>query len=104
MEPKMKSILPEKDTHPYYIFAPSYTRFSAGVRVLHLLCHWLNKSGYQASIFDFNQLTTGPDLLTPLLDEETVQRHFREGRTPIVIYPKSWQATRCKPHAWYATC
>ena len=36
--------------HPYYIVAPGWTRTSAGIRVLHRLCHALNEAGERAFV------------------------------------------------------
>lgn len=80
---------------PYYIAALPYTRFSAGVKVLHLLCHNLNQRGHSASILPLNSSSIlrredfcNPELLTPLLTPEIALRHFKNKRTPIIIYPE----------------
>ena len=39
---------------PYYIVSPPYTEKSAGVKVLHMLCHALNMSGQRAYIIGMN--------------------------------------------------
>lgn len=85
------SLLPDHSINPYYIVTPQYARTSAGVRALHLLCHWLNKRGMRASILFLNSkrgTATHPDLLTPVLTQAGVDLHFSEGRTPIVVYPE----------------
>lgn len=79
--------------HPYYIVAPPYMRTSAGVRVLHLLCHSLNRKGYTAYILPFPHIPLGrevvaPDLLTPLLTQGVVRSHFERGLTPVMVYPE----------------
>ncbi|MDD0811813.1 glycosyltransferase [Curvibacter sp. RS43] len=70
---------------PYYIEAPPYRRSSAGIRVMHMLCHVLNRLGEEAYVF-----TSGvnPELNTPTLSEEVVRRHQQAGREPIVVYPE----------------
>ena len=84
-----------KATHPYYVVTPPYTRFSAGVKALHLLCHNLNQNGQSAylipigdeSLFhreDFCEI----DLLTPILTRSIAQYHFNKGLTPITVYPE----------------
>ncbi|MDD0840118.1 hypothetical protein PSQ40_16150 [Curvibacter sp. HBC61] len=70
---------------PYYIEAPPYRRSSAGIRVMHMLCHVLNRLGEEAYVF-----TTGvnPELNTPTVTEDVVRRHLQAGREPIVVYPE----------------
>jgi hypothetical protein len=84
------SILPNDDAKPYYVYAPRYTRASAGIRVLHLLCHWLNRSGQRAFIVPFQREPqyVSLDLLTPVLTQEIEQHHRNAGASPIVIYPE----------------
>ena len=80
--------------HPYYIVAAPYIRTSAGIRVLHLLCHSLNRKGQTAYILlhhlalPWRRKLLGPDLLTPILTQEIVNRHFNQGMTPILVYPE----------------
>ena len=79
--------------HPYYIVAPSYARTSAGIRVLHLLCHSLNRRGYAAYILlhpylPWKRNPTALDLLTPLLTSAIAQSHFERGLAPIMVYPE----------------
>lgn len=71
--------------NPYYIVTPAYTRFSAGVRVLHLLAHLLVKRGQQAFLLS---PALNPKWCAPQLTEEVVNAHNEAGRTPIVIYPE----------------
>ncbi|MFH1556200.1 MAG: hypothetical protein ABII76_15265 [Pseudomonadota bacterium] len=82
---------PDPQRSAYYIVAPRYTRMSAGIKCLHLLCHMLNLRGERA-FFSPTPLADGidthPDLLTPLLTEEIVDYHFQNGVRPIVIYPE----------------
>lgn len=87
----MPSLLPDTESQPYYIFAPGYLRTSAGIRVLHILCHWLNKSGMRASIASINReagAARHPDLLTPELTQAGIDLHFEQGKTPILVYPE----------------
>jgi hypothetical protein len=71
---------------PYYIFAPDYRQSSAGIRVLHYLCHALNELGEEAYLA--NARVAHPDLRTPMLSKETMRAHFLSSRTPIAIYPE----------------
>ena len=79
--------------HPYYIVSPPFTRMSAGVRALHLLCHSLNKRGQAARMIIY---PTTPwceddvcaDLTTPLLTTAAMKAHFERGLAPIMVYPE----------------
>jgi hypothetical protein len=81
----LEILFPDRQRRPYYIVAPPYVRTSAGIKVLHQLCHLLNLREQSAFM-----VTAGvnPDLTTPLLTEEIIEFHFRAGRTPIVVYPE----------------
>lgn len=79
---------------PYYIVAPAYSRFSAGIKALHKLCHLINLSGHNAYLiihgsypFEWRIDVTNPDLLTPLLTQHIANTHFKRGISPIFIYP-----------------
>jgi hypothetical protein len=79
--------------HPYYIVAPPYVRTSAGVRVMHLLCHSLNRCGQTAYVMLYPSVPwrkdqVAPDLMTPILTPHVVRSHFRRGLTPIMVYPE----------------
>jgi len=73
-------------THPYYIAAPDYRESSAGVRVMHRLCHMLNTQGLEAYVVGAE--VVNPQWVTPCLDIKTSIRHRRENRVPIAIYPE----------------
>lgn len=85
-----EQILPDLGRHPYYVYAPAYTQMSAGIRVLHLLCHWLNRKGQLAYIVAFQDIRpyTNPELVTPLLTQEIADFHVSSGISPLVIYPE----------------
>jgi GT2 family glycosyltransferase len=70
---------------PYYITAPAYRRSSAGIRVMHLLCHALNRSGEEAYILTD---VVNPALSTPQLTDAIATRHRQAGREPIAVYPE----------------
>ncbi len=78
--------------HPYYILTPPYTRFSAGVKALHLLCHSLNRKGEHAYLAIPNvnkyKALVNLDLFTPILTVNHIKHHFSKGLTPITIYPE----------------
>ena len=87
------SIFPDTTRNPYYIITNRYARTSAGIKALHLLCHSLNALGERAFLiidpFHPPQLSTHPDLLTPLLTSRIMESHFERGLTPITIYPET---------------
>ncbi|WP_083679811.1 glycosyltransferase [Stutzerimonas balearica] len=70
---------------PYYIHAPDYRRSSAGIRVLHLLCDALNRSGQEAYI---SAGVLNPELMTCRLTEDVAALHRSQGLEPIVVYPE----------------
>jgi len=70
---------------PYYILAPAYERTSAGVRTMHLLCHYLNQAGQEAYI---DAPVTDPRLRTPTLTPEIRKNHSLSNRAPIAVYPE----------------
>ncbi|MDX1922049.1 MAG: hypothetical protein SFW65_02825 [Alphaproteobacteria bacterium] len=81
-------------SNPFYIVAPPYVRISAGVRVLHLLCHSLNKLGHTAYLLMYPAMPWRehqicPDLMTPVLNHDIVKSHFDRGLTPIMVYPET---------------
>lgn len=80
--------------NPIYIYAPGYISFSAGIKNLHFLCHALNVNGFAAYMVIHGTLypdipKINSDLITPVLDKELRDQHFKDGRVPIVIYPES---------------
>lgn len=89
---KAQRVIPDNKHNPYYIYAPPYTRFSAGVKVLHLLCHHLNKSDNRAFLIIDTKIycknPTNFDLNTPILTKEIYKHHLKQKKKPIVIYPE----------------
>lgn len=90
--PDISCLFPEKQ-HPYYIVAPRYIRTSAGHKVLHLLCHALNRAGERAYLVTYPysppMVATNPELMTPLLTKTIMDYDFNSGCTPIVVYPET---------------
>ncbi|MDP9521003.1 hypothetical protein [Pseudomonas putida] len=74
-----------KRPQPYYIYAPDYRRSSAGIRVMHMLCDALQRSGQEAYITTH---ILNPDLVTPPLSDEIVALHRSQGLEPVVVYPE----------------
>jgi hypothetical protein len=91
----------EDRQHPYYILAPRYIRTSAGVRVLYKLVDLINRQGGTAFIFlwpSFNKdAAASPMDVAPFLTKNIVDYHFRNGLTPVVIYPEIVQVTKFDP-------
>lgn len=75
----------DRPHRPYYIYAPPYTRTSAGIKALHLLCHALNLSGEEAYV---TTDSTDPRLRTPQLHDRAMQKHQLLGLEPLVVYPE----------------
>jgi len=71
---------------PYFVWSPSYTHKSSGVRTLHLLVHALNEAGERAYLCpnNFTGYATNPELNTPLLSIQ--HQNFYEDRF-IAVYP-----------------
>ncbi len=86
-----KMLLPDLKYNPYYIVTPRYVGTSAGVRVLHLLCHLLCARGYRAYIVcidPHNGPAVSSDLNTPILTAVMIKDHIKQGLAPILIYPE----------------
>ncbi len=80
--------------NPFYIVAPPYVRISAGVRVLHLLCHSLNRLGHTAYLLMYPAMPWRAhqicaDLMTPVLTHDVAKSHFERGLSPIMVYPET---------------
>ncbi|MGC1333112.1 MAG: hypothetical protein WA878_23310, partial [Pseudomonas sp.] len=82
----MAGRLHRKPGFPYYITAPDYRDTSAGIQVLHYLCHALNLQGHDAWVTGCT--VTNPNLKTPILTEDVRHEHIRQGRTAIAVYPE----------------
>ncbi|MCU7281541.1 glycosyltransferase [Pseudomonas peradeniyensis] len=74
-----------KRSQPYYIYAPDYRRSSAGIRVLHMLCDALNRSGQEAYV---TTRVLEPQLVTPYLTDDIIALHKSQRLEPIVVYPE----------------
>lgn len=70
---------------PYYIYMPEYRRNSAGIRVMHMLCDALNRSGQEAYITSEHSPV---ELVTPYLSDDIKRRHVALGLEPVGIYPE----------------
>lgn len=92
------NLYPDDTRYPYYIVSPPYVRNSAGIKVLHLLCHSLNKAGQSAFMIIcpgfHGSESTNPELLTPIVTQSVIDRHFQQKRCPIVVYPETAYGNR----------
>ncbi len=92
-------------SHPFYIVSPPFNRISAGVTVLHLLCHYLNLLGENAFIVHYppesrprrnlpsyatvqrmGEIPAG--LLAPIISHDIIEHYHQARLTPITIYPE----------------
>jgi hypothetical protein len=100
----MKSIIPV-EKNPFYIVTPPYTKVSAGVTSLHLLCHYLNLAGESAYIVQYpaaqvpirslpayvtlqGQTEYPGGMIIPPLTQDIIEHYDRRKLTPIVVYPE----------------
>jgi len=98
------SLIP-RVSNPFFIVTPPYARVSAGVTVLHLLCHYLNLAGETAYILhyppqegpirslpNYATLQMQPEIpagmLAPLITQDVLEFYDKAQITPIVIYPE----------------
>jgi hypothetical protein len=76
----------------YYVYAPAWADWSAGIKVLHYFCHYLNKIGEESYLAIHGPKSrndeTNRELNTPVLDRKILKQHERENRQVIVIYPE----------------
>ena len=88
---KNRIIETNKNINPYYIISPSYNKKSAGILVLHMLCHHLNLKGFPAYLVnqDNDKYFINPDLVTPILNDDILSSHKKLKRNPICIYHDS---------------
>jgi hypothetical protein len=65
-------------TRPYVIVTPSYC-VSAGVRVMHSLCHHLNALGFEAHVLITHNLSPSPEqMLNPALHTPCINPRFQQ--------------------------
>ena len=98
------SLVPQPK-RPFLIVTPPYTRLSAGVTALHLLCHYLNRAGEQAFIFHhppsespirslpffatkFEQPEYPFGFQAPVATQSILDAYISIDLFPIVIYPE----------------
>jgi hypothetical protein len=69
----------------FYIQAPGYTTRSGGIMACHVLCHELNRLGYETYVA---APAISRTLWTPMLTGKIARAHRKAGRRPIAIYPE----------------
>ena len=76
-----------RKSFPIWVDAPAYDPLSGGTRAMNLLCHHLNRLGYDAFIIDEPAKSNAP---VPLryLTRSIIREQERQRREPIVIYPE----------------
>lgn len=103
-ECRSNTLMPKVD-YPFFIVTPPYTRMSAGVTVLYLLCHYLNLVGEAAFIVQWPPLQTAlrslpyyvtlqaqgefpGGMLAPMITQDVLDFYDDREMTPIVVYPE----------------
>ena len=74
------------------MYCPPWVEWSAGIRVLHYLCHELNEASFEAYLAVHGPIKgddSNINLNTPILSEQLVREHILEGKRAIAIYPES---------------
>ena len=75
----INDILVYKKRFPYYIVSPSYSQQSAGIKVLHYLCHHLNILGYPAFLVPKNNsFRSNPNLITTHPDNKVLVQYVTD--------------------------
>jgi hypothetical protein len=70
--------------NPYIIYAGDYDDGLPATRSLHLLCHALNRAGFESYVVTG---VTNPHLHTPTIQTMRRAQLSAAGRLPIVVYP-----------------
>lgn len=82
--------------NPYYVICPPVKIHSAGVLVMHRVCHLLNRMGFPAYLviereylgkFGYPQFPQHLSLVTPELTVDIAREHRRQGLVPLIVYP-----------------
>ncbi|WP_416412247.1 glycosyltransferase family 2 protein [Pantoea sp. App145] len=75
----------QDENFPYFIIAPDYRESSAGIQVMHRLCHLLNESGRQAWMVN---CAVNPAWNTPVVSGKELREHRLRGGLFTAIYPE----------------
>jgi len=82
----------ESDRPVYLIYAHPWVTWSAGVRVLHFLCDFLNSSGVEAYLVlhgPYQSQETSDLLRTPMMNQDLLDQFLFMNRKLVAIYPES---------------
>lgn len=86
LKPNNKQLHPQRYAKPvFYIWAPPYTEYSSGVKVMYLLCDCLNRLGYEAYV---TKAVINKELIAPEVSLALIKQHKEESRLQIAIYPE----------------
>jgi hypothetical protein len=77
------TISPNWIGRPYFIYSNDFIYKSAGVKLMHYLCHLINEAGYRAYV---TPCITSPILNTPILNNEVIDYYKSRNIEPIAIY------------------
>lgn len=75
----------QDENFPYFIIAPDYRDSSAGVQVMHRLCHLLNESGRRAWMVNCK---VNPEWNTPAVTGKELRDYRLRGGLFIAVYPE----------------
>lgn len=82
-----------KNAKYIYIYTPAWRENSAGIRVLHYLCDYLNRLGYKAFLVIHNpretNKLTNPNLTTPVLTKTLSRQHHLTGVPYVTVYTET---------------
>jgi hypothetical protein len=75
--------------NPIYIYAPAFVDWSAGIKVLYLLCQELNRIGIPAWIALHGPISKTQEFPVPILNQEVINLHAENKLKTIAIYTES---------------
>jgi hypothetical protein len=75
--------------NPIYIYAPAFVNWSAGIKVLYLLCQELNRIGAPAWIALHGPTAENMEYPVPVLSQEIINKHAENEFKTIGIYTES---------------
>jgi hypothetical protein len=75
--------------NPIYIYAPAFVNWSAGIKVLYLLCQELNRIGAPAWIALHGPTSENMEYPVPVLNQEIIDQHAKNKFKIIAIYTES---------------
>lgn len=75
--------------NPIYIYAPAFVDWSAGIKVLYLLCQELNRIGIPAWIALHGPISKNQEFPVPILNQEVINLHAENNLKTIAIYTES---------------